>query len=276
MKISQLINWLDRMYPPYLADSWDNTGLLIGDSEREVRKVMSCLGICEQTVIEAVESQVDLIIAHHPFPFHAIKRLRTDETDGRFAWELIGARISLYSPHTAHDSAAYGINWQLSERLGLQDTVPLVFAAPENSHDISAANTTDNEMPPVGQGRIGRFPETIPLSEVLRMCKEMLGIANIQYVGDLEMPIRTLAIGCGAAETFLPLAHQQGAEALLLGEARFHTCLEAESLGMALIIPGHYASERFALDQMAEYIKATFPELEVFASHREYDPVKFG
>ncbi len=61
-----------------------------------------------------------------------------------------------------------------------------------------------------------------------------------------------------------------------LGEARFHTCLEAEALGIGLLLPGHFASERFAMEGLAEVLARQFPDVQVWASQRESDPVRWG
>lgn len=270
LNVGDVTKWLDEMYPPELAESWDNIGLLVGDPARTVERVMTCLSVSGPVVREAIANGVDLLVTHHPIPFRALKKLNTYDITGRYLWELIGAKVCIYSPHTSHDSASYGINWQLAERLGLQDTVPLVSVSLEHPE------LYEEHSPPSGKGRIGHFSEAILLSNVVTGIKEMLGLKNIQYVGDPSKPIRTVAIGCGAADEFLELAHDQGADALLLGEARFHTCLEAEALGLALIMPGHYASERFALEQMADNIRRAFSGIEARASIRESDPIKFA
>ena len=85
-----------------------------------------------------------------------------------------------------------------------------------------------------------------------------------------------LGIACGAAAEFLRDAARCGCEAFLTGEARFHACLEAESLTVAMILPGHYATERPAMLRLAEVLKSQFPELAVQASDRESDPIQFG
>src|SRR5258708_7212152 len=74
-----------------------------------------------ESAAEAVDEQVDLIVAHHPLPFRALKRITTDAHEGRLLWKLIGAGTSVYSPHTAFDSAVEGINQRLAEGLGLTE-----------------------------------------------------------------------------------------------------------------------------------------------------------
>jgi putative NIF3 family GTP cyclohydrolase 1 type 2 len=82
------------------------------------------------------------------------------------------------------------------------------------------------------------------------------------------------AIGCGAADDFVGTAADAGADALLLGEARFHACLEARARGIGLILAGHYATERFAACILADRIARKFPELSVKASDKESDPIR--
>ena len=63
---------------------------------------------------------------------------------------------------------------------------------------------------------------------------------------------------------------------MVLGEARFHTCLEAEAAGIGLLLPGHFASERFAVECLAEVLGRQFPDVEVWASRRESDPLRWA
>ena len=116
----------NNIAPAHLAEEWDNVGLLVGDGRREARKVMTCLTITPESAAEAVEEKADLIVTHHPLPFIAIKRVTTDTTPGRLLWDLIAARISIYSPHTAFDSAREGVNQRLAVGLGLRGIQPLV------------------------------------------------------------------------------------------------------------------------------------------------------
>ncbi|MBT6721993.1 MAG: Nif3-like dinuclear metal center hexameric protein, partial [Planctomycetaceae bacterium] len=100
-----------------------------------------------------------------------------------------------------------------------------------------------------------------------------LQIAGLHIVGDPEMPVSRVGIGCGSAGEFIHSASRAGCQVLLTGEARFHTCLEAEAIGMAMILPGHYASERFALETLATQLTAEFSDVSVWASRQESDPL---
>ncbi|GAG22825.1 unnamed protein product, partial [marine sediment metagenome] len=78
---------------------------------------------------------------------------------------------------------------------------------------------------------------------------------------------------CGSAGEFLQPAHQAGCDVLLTGETNFHTCLAAEATGVVLMLVGHYASERFGLECLAEIVSGEFADVEVWCSQKEKDPL---
>ena len=94
-------------------------------------------------------------------------------------------------------------------------------------------------------------------------------------IGLRSRPTRTVAVACGAAGEFLEAARDEGCDCMLVGETRFHTCLEAEAAGIGLLLPGHFASERFAVECLADVLAERFPELEIWASRRERDPLRW-
>jgi dinuclear metal center YbgI/SA1388 family protein len=257
--VAAVAAFLEELAPLRLAEEWDNVGLLVGNHGRSVKKLMTCLTVTPASASEAIEAEADLIVTHHPMPFHALKRLTDDSTVGRTLLELIGAQVAVFSPHTAFDSAREGVNERLAKGLGLHGIVPLL-PQPEGQ----------------GTGRWGWLADEITLGELARRLKRFLAVERLQMVGEPEKPVRTVAIGCGAADELLDAARQNGCDAMLLGEARFHTCLEAEAAGIGLLLPGHFASERFAVEGLAERLTKQFPDIEVWASRRERDPIRWG
>jgi dinuclear metal center YbgI/SA1388 family protein len=256
--IQQIASFLEEFAPSELAADWDNTGLLVGDSTQRARRVMTCLTVTPRSAREAIEAKADLVVTHHPLPFRALKRLTADTTTGRMLLDLIGARIGVYSPHTAFDSAPEGINQQLAEGLGAENIQPL--SAPDESG---------------GSGRWGPLAKPTTLAELAERVKDFLSIERVQLVGPPDQSIHKVAVACGAAGEFLEAARQAGCDAMLIGETRFHTCLEAEAIGMGLLLPGHYASERFAVENLAGVLAERFPELTVWASRKERDPIRW-
>ncbi len=125
-----------------------------------------------------------------------------------------------------------------------------------------------------GSGRSGWLPQPMTLMELNRLIGGRLHQPNMQFVGDSSLLIEKLGIACGAAAEFLRDAHRASCQALLTGEARFHAALEARDLGMALLLPGHYATERPAMEELARRLNTHFPGIVTSASQREHDPVR--
>lgn len=259
--LDQLCRFLESFAPVRLAEDWDNVGLLVGDGARLVKRVMTCLTITPASAQEAIDEQANVIVTHHPLPFRPLKRLTSETTTGRLLLSLIRANVAIHSPHTAFDSAAQGINQKLAEGLELTDVQPLVPLA--------------DDPEALGSGRFGRLAAPKTVSEVAGALKRFLGIDGLHQVGREDLLVHLVAVACGSAGQFLEPARRAGCQLLVTGETNFHTCLEAEAEEMALLLPGHYASERFGVERLADELAAAFPALTVWASRAERDPLKW-
>ena len=174
-------------------------------------------------------------------------------------WDLIRAGVAIYSPHTGFDSAAAGINQMVCEKLGLSDIQPLV--------------KFENDEEGLGSGRIGKASPPCTVDELVQQTKEKFALDNLQYVGQLSDSVTAIASACGSGGSFLDAVAKSGCNAFITGEATFHTCLEAKARNVALILVGHYASERFAVEELANVLDSKFADLEVWASDEESDPI---
>lgn len=261
--ISDVCRFLEAFAPLHLAEEWDNVGLLVGDRSTSIQKIMTCLTVTPDSVAEAIEEDVDLVVTHHPMPFRPLKRLTTDSVIGKIVLDLIRNGVAVYSPHTAFDSATNGINQQLAERFELSNIRPI------NTFD----SPVDTDAPELGSGRVGQMVKPVELRHLIEKAKEVLSIEGMHVVGDLSSQVESVAVACGSAGQFLGDARQLGCDVLLTGETNFHTCLEAEASGVSLILPGHYASERFAVERLASIMSREFPGLEIWPCRRERDPL---
>ncbi len=259
VSISQVAALLKELAPPELAEEWDNVGLLVGDEDADVSAVMTCLTLTPDVADEAIRRAAQLVVSHHPILFRPVQRLTAQMPEGRMLLDLIAAGIAVFSPHTGYDSAAEGINQQLAELLELNDVTALRPQPPDEGS--------------LGGGRCGNLPASMTLAGFNQLVKQRLGISRVQYVGDETAAIQRVGIACGSAAEFTADARLQGCQALLTGEARFHACLEARSAGIALVLAGHYATERPAIERLAKVLADRFGELTVWASQTESDPV---
>lgn len=262
--LQELMDWMQTIAPLHLSESWDNTGLLVGDPDVAVKHVQTCLTLDQRTVAEAVREQADLVIAHHPLPFKAVKTITTGDIPGRLLWQLTSNRVAVYAPHTAWDSAEFGINARLSSKLGLLDPLPLI----PQVQAVSEAN-----QPVLGAGRMGRLASPLSSEALARRLQENIPYCRMRGVPS-SRPLQKLAFACGSAGSMLTDAVRAGCDAFITGEATYHTCLEAEAHGVALFLLGHYASERFAMEELAGELAQKFASVKVWASQDERDPVQ--
>lgn len=360
--VADLVTYMETIAPPSLAASWDNVGLLLGDTRSPIRRVLTCLTLTPDVAAEAVNGDFQVIVTHHPVLFRGAKRLTADTTEGESLLALARANIAVYSPHTGFDDAVGGINDQLCDRLGVGERRPLRFKeapgefkvtvfVPENdlakvsdamfaagagqigeyrecgfrtsgigtffggeatrpmvgqkgrreevaefrleivcprhllpsvlaairsahSYEVPAVDVYPlaDSRQTVGSGRVGTLAVATSLGELARQLSGALGCARMQIIGDPNLPIKRVAVACGAAGEMLADAIRARVDLFVTGEMRFHECLTARSAGVCSILPGHFASERFALEVLAERIQHAVPYVSACASRVERDP----
>lgn len=122
MKLKSLIKKIENKYPLNLAYDWDNVGLLVGDFEMDIKKVLVTLEANDKVIDEAINENVDLIITHHPFIFRKLNKVNTGDLKGKLIHKLIKNDIALYSMHTNFDIAFDGLNDYFMEKIGIEST----------------------------------------------------------------------------------------------------------------------------------------------------------
>jgi dinuclear metal center YbgI/SA1388 family protein len=255
-RVGDICQTLDQIAPLETAESWDNVGLLLGDENRSITKVMTCLTLTSAVLEEAVQSGTKMVVTHHPIPFKPLQKLTAATTTGRILLRAAEEGIAIYSPHTAWDNASQGINQQLAEALGLENVRPL-------------KPFLNAKQPNTGMGRQGLFSAPIALSKVEERLRQTLPSMSFRHTRESTTELRSIGIVCGSGGGFVSLVAQQGCDAMLTGESTYHQCLEAESLGICLIQIGHHASESFSMKTLAAMIEGSHSDIEAFASLRD-------
>jgi dinuclear metal center YbgI/SA1388 family protein len=159
----KLIQRLEALYPPYLADEWDNVGFQIGNEHHVVERILICLEVTETVIDEAVEKSIDLIIAHHPLIFKAPKTLSESNPKARLITRLIRESISLYVMHTNFDHAEGGLNDILAQLLGLDRLAPIKTVYEEKLYKLAVyvpsahLDAVAEGIYAAGAGKIGKY-----------------------------------------------------------------------------------------------------------------------
>ncbi len=124
MKLKKIISEIENIAPPALALDWDNTGLLIGDEQKQIKKILLTIDITNAVLKEARTKKTDLILSYHPVIWQGLKTI-TQNGPGRIVYELIKSDIAVYSVHTAFDIVKEGVNDMLAEIIGIQNSEPI-------------------------------------------------------------------------------------------------------------------------------------------------------
>lgn len=159
----EIIQLFEQFSPKGYAMEGDKVGLQIGRLNKPIQNVMIALDVLEEVVDEAIEKNVQLIIAHHPIIYRPLQKIVTDTPAGSIIEKLIKHDIAVYAAHTNLDVANGGVNDLLAEALGLSNTevlVPthetqlkklVVFVPEENSKQLKSA------LGNAGAGAIGNY-----------------------------------------------------------------------------------------------------------------------
>ena len=154
---------INRLAPRRLAEEWDNPGLLLGDPTAEVKKIFVCLDVLDDKISQAIELDAQLIVAHHPLIFRAIKNVRFDLPLGNKIARLVKNNLAVFAAHTNLDIASGGVNDVLAEKIGL----------------VNVKNFGEEEF---SLGRIGNLTEPMTAENFARHVKKVLNADNVRLV----------------------------------------------------------------------------------------------
>ncbi len=121
MKIKEVIDYLEQLAPLDLQESYDNAGLIVGDANREITKVLISLDCTEDVVKEAIDKGCNLIISHHPIVFRGLKKFNGKNYVERTVIKAIEHKVALYAIHTNLDNVTGGVNTKIADKLGLEN-----------------------------------------------------------------------------------------------------------------------------------------------------------
>ncbi len=247
-KVKDIVKIIEDFAPLNLAYPWDNSGLITGNIEKEVKKVYITLDMFKFNIDEAIEKGVDMIISHHPILFNSIKKVDYETTDGYILTKLIKNDIALYAAHTSMDCAEGGINDILAQRLGLIET------------EIIEKSETEG----CGLGRIGNLRKELTLEEYCKEVKEKLNTPFVRVSGDMNKKIFRVAVGGGACDDLIPMAKKMGAQLMVTADMKYHITADSVEGGICIIDAGHYPTEVFVIEIFENLLKSA--EVEIFKS----------
>ncbi|MCF8558316.1 MAG: Nif3-like dinuclear metal center hexameric protein [Candidatus Nanopelagicales bacterium] len=228
--VGQIAALLEKRYPPALAADWDAVGLVCGDPQATVTRVLFAVDPVRDVVDEALMLQADMIVTHHPLLLRGVHSVAAVNHKGSVLHTLISHGISLFAAHTNADHARPGVSDALAAALGIVDPEPLV---PE-PYD-----------PSVGTGRVGRLDETLTFGAFVDRVAERLPatVQGIRASGDPNRLVESIAGSGGSGAAFLGEAGAL-ADVYVTSDLRHHRAQDhLVDGGCALIDVAHWASE---------------------------------
>lgn len=255
VKLTEVTEFLNSIAPPHLAESYDNVGLLIGDKDKEIHKVLVTLDADEAVALDAQKKQVDLVVSHHPLIFKPLSRITGEDAASRTVLSFIKGDIALFAMHTNFDSVKSGLGDLFLDKIA----------------------ETKNRVPLEGDGEngIGRFAEvaeTLVFDRLLDRIKTAFHLHSLRYIGSENKPIRKIAVVNGGGAEYICLAKKMGADCFVSGDIKYHQARFAYENDLALVEIPHYSAEIIFCEYAKQLLVEQFgSKLEVLVTDKNID-----
>jgi dinuclear metal center YbgI/SA1388 family protein len=241
LKVKDVLDYLNGFAPFDMSEDWDNCGLLIGSENDDIKGILVCVDVTESVLDEAIKSNKNLIIAHHPIIFGGINSVLADT----IIYKAIKAGMSVIGFHTCYDNCNKGVSYILAKTLGLK-------------------NITQNAL------YKSLFVGEKHYKNVSSLAKDINSAldTNSLFI-DTKKPIMKIAVCGGSGGDFLNAAFSMGADAFVTGECKYHELLEAYEKGFTVITAGHFETEFPAMADLMNSLKKNFPVIDVTLSYEK-------
>ena len=228
--VENIYNFIDSIAPFDSAEEWDNSGLLVGNKDAEVTKILFALDITSDVINQAVECGAELIVTHHPIIFKPVSDVLSDS----LVYKLIKNNISIICAHTNYDKAVDGVNDILCYTVGFD-----LF----KKFDNTCLN-------------VAEFDNEMSADAFINLVKNKLR-GSVRY-NSLNKNIKKVAVCSGSGSDYLELAKELNCDALLTGDASHHSFLDADEMDILLVASGHFETEMIAIEPLMNKIKCQF------------------
>ncbi len=266
MKIKELCTWLESLAPLSLQESYDNSGLIVGLPDEEIKSVLISLDTTEAIVDEAIALGANLIISHHPIVFKGLKKINDSDYVQRTVRKAIKHDIAIYAAHTNLDNIhPNGVSSKIAENLGLINTQVLAEKDAILSKDSNVC---------YGLGIIGDLPSPILDEHFLDVIKEKMSCQLIRHTKLFHRAISKIAVCGGSGSSFLKNAKSAGAEMFITGDFKYHEFFDAEDQIIIADI-GHFESEQFTIELLHDLISNNFSNFAAHCTKINTNPVKY-
>lgn len=248
MTVNDIFDYTESFAPINTCADFDNCGILVGDKNQTVTKVLVALDITSSVVEEAKEIGAELIISHHPIIFAPLKKVSKNSV----VYKLVENNISALCLHTNLDiSPIFGVNTCLGDALGLQK-----------------GKFIDGTY-----AYIGEINKPLSAKEFAKQVKEKLNCKGLRYTDKDKVQKICVSSGAGAEEIFTAL--DNGCDLFLTGEMKHHLLIEAMEKDIAVVEVGHFKSEDVVIAPLVEKLSQQFPDVSFTKAKAVIDNVEY-
>ncbi len=276
LRIHEIVSAFEAVAPLALQESYDNSGLIVGDRDAEVTRALLCLDCTEAVVEEAIVKGCDIIISHHPIVFGGLKRFTGGDYVQRTVIKAIQNNIAIYACHTNLDNVLRGgVNERIAQQLGFDVERVLRPIATDLGSFASSGGVVDSEVfRTAGAGILCNLQKPMNVLDFLQHVKERMGAEVVKYTKcDIEV-VGKVAI-CGGAGSFLiGDALRAGADAFITSDVKYHEFFDAQGK-MLLCDIGHYESEKYTIDLFSNILSAKFPKFATIFAGTITNPIDY-
>lgn len=255
--VADIYSAINELIPFDTKESWDNCGMLAGDPDKCVTKIITALDITNDVIEEAKASGAELIVSHHPVIFSPLKSVTASSPVGR----LLSGGVSAICTHTPFDMSPLGMN------KGLYDILSAPLGLSEDSQPL------DDMGNGLSIGRIYELKSPLTSKEAAERAKKALGCTCVRFTNGHI--IKRIAISSGAGNSFIHLAAQKGADALLSGDFKHDGFIDAVNMDFTVIDCGHFHTERIFCGLMKNILSKRFSEIDIIEAKSCTDPANY-
>lgn len=254
----------ERLWPAIGAEDWDAVGLVSGNVDADVSRILFVIDVTSETLDEAIDGKYDLVIAHHPLLLRGVNSVAEDKFKGSAISRLIRANCALLSVHTNGDRVETGTSSRLASLLGLTQVSPI------------ASNPLGG-----GIGAVGAVAPTT-LGEFARRIATVLPATagGIRVAGSMTQSVSTVSLCAGAGDSLLANPAVTSSDVYITSDLRHHPTSEFRDnarldTDTALIDISHWAAEWLWLDVAAEELRVALGGVTIDVSDINTDPWNF-
>lgn len=260
MYIKEIISLIEDYAPLKFQASFDNSGLLCGNPERELTSILLCIDVTEEVIKEAIDKGHNLIISHHPLIFSGLKHITPATYVERCVIDAIRHDITIYAAHTNMDVVSNGVSGRMADKLDLYHRQIL---QPEG-----------DPMDGNGFGIIGELQQPVESMAFLQQIKEIFRCDRLRYTTPHTPFMQRVAVCGGAGASFFKQALAGQADIYISGDFKYHDFFLTENRIMIADI-GHYESEQFTKEIFYEILTKKISKFAVQFSEINTNPIKY-